>query len=343
MGSKMYSSVFLLKGISNLSSLHSIYDKEYKDPLHCSKQDQELFNSLPGSEKYFVFSWKEEQEIREIELPCLTQNDTVVDDSRKILIKFQCAIANIEYTKQKKKNGNEFLPKVDRLNEKEIEVVFFEKQSKVYALIITSQEVHLQRVKKLIGSNNIERVSTEYLLNTDLFSWLVYIYDEKEGRLSNSIKLANINEFVGNDSDDANVFSGSSNQTTKLIGTKAFISNGGELKKIALRISVDGEIDINFMINEKSTVVLNCKSSTKHRLLESLEKRWFLLLYLYGYLILELKVLYEAESGNFTGGERQKFYKKIGIEVIKSIMDKNEISVSDINQTLLGTVSSKAV
>ena len=117
-------------------------------------------------------------------------------------------------------------------------------------------------------------------------------------------------------------------KTTELIVTKAFISNGGELEKITLRVR-NTDADITCMINENSDVVINCNLSYKLRIMDNMDKSTFLLLYLYGYLILRLKQLYSNESDKFINEDNPNFSKKIGIDVIKSIVEKNNIMLKD--------------
>lgn len=334
--SKLFASVFSMEEFNSLDSLGSVLAREYNDLLYHVKKDEEKVNGLPDSEKYFVFSWKNKKEVQEITLPLTSKEQSTIspdddeENSQVTCIRFQSITANIEYSKRKRKDDDDnFLPKADRLNTIEIEVVFFEKNSKVFVLILSSNLYHINRVKQLIGTDKIQENSSEYSLESDVFNWLIYVYDEKIGELSDSLKLDNVNGFVGNVTDDANVFSGSSQQTTELIVTKAFISNGGELKKIGIRISND-EASVTCMVNERSVVAIDCRESKKLRILDSLDTSLFLLLYFYGYLIVEIKSLYEADSESFNDHERFKFSKKIGIEVINSIIEKNKIEVTDI-------------
>lgn len=335
--SKIYSSIFPIK-VSGLSSLKEIFSRNYKDILPHVKKDERQVERLTEAEKYFVFNWKSVDDVQEIDFPYLTEVNSKIDStlessSINTTIKFQMATAYIEFTKRKRKDehGN-FLPKEERLNSKDVEVLFFEREKDVFALVLSSNEQHIRRTKLLIGEENIANNNPKYLLNPDIFSWLIYMYTERNGELSDELSLENISGFVGNVTDDANIFTGSSNQTTELIVTKAFISNGGELKKITIRVS-DGDADITCMINEKSTVVLNCNLSSKIRILDSLDKPIFLLLYLYGYLIIKIKLLYKLEAEKFLSEESPKFSKKIGIEVVKAIIEKNGIELADIDDS----------
>lgn len=325
--SKIYSSIFLLSNIKSLSSLDKIFSRKYKELLYHVKKDESQVARMVDSEKHFIYSWVEVGKVEEIKVPRIGMNTD--SDSEDEIILFQKAIANVEYTKKRRKddNGN-FLPKAERVNDSDVELLFFEKDKKVNVLILTSNDYNIRRVQALIGEQGISSENPEYSLDPDLFNWLFYVYTERAGTLNEEIKLENISGFVGNVTDDANVFTGASYQTTELIVTKAFISNGGELKKITLRVK-DTDADITCMIDENSVVVININLSHKLRIMDNMDKSTFLLLYLYGYLILRLKQLYSKESDKFINEDNPKFSKKIGIDVIKSIVKKNNIMLKD--------------
>lgn len=328
--SKLYTNIFLLNDINSLSSLDEMFKKQYNELLYHVKKDEDQVARMDDVEKNFIYSWKEIGQVEEIKLPKIDS-----DNSTEETISYQKAIANLEYTKRKKKDNNGyFLPKAERVNDLDIESFFFEKDNEVYVLIITSNDYNIKRLKKLIGEQNISLVNPEYSLEPDIFNWLFYIYTERDGKLNDNTVLENISGFVGNVTDDANVFTGASYQTTELIATKAFISNGGELKKITLRVR-DTDIDITCMIDENSNGVIICNMSNRLRVLDNTAIEHFLLLYLYGYLILRLKQLYMSESDSFITNENPKFSKKIGIDVIKSIVEKNNISLEDLEPFLL--------
>lgn len=328
---KIYSNIFLLNDINSLSSLDEVFRRQHRELLSHVKKDEHRVAGMCDSEKNFIYSWKEIGQLEEMKLPQINGNNNSTEE----IIFYQRAIANLEYPKKKKKDSNgDFLPKADRVNDLDVESLFFEKGNKVYVLIITSNDYHISRFKKLIGEHNISSTNTEYSLEPDMFNWLFYVYTERDGILNDDTKLENISGFVGNVTDDANVFTGASYQTTELIATKAFISNGGELKKITLRVR-DADVDITCMVNENSTVVINCNASLKLRIMDSMDNATFLLLYLYGYLILRLKQLYMNESDSFIKEDNPKFSKKIGIDVIKSIVEKNNILLKDLESFLL--------
>ncbi|EAF4498554.1 hypothetical protein CYH14_07220 [Listeria monocytogenes serotype 1/2a] len=332
--SKTYSSIYLLKNISDMSSIAQIFNRSHAELLPHVQKDKKQVENMPDSEKFFIYSWKEVSEIEEMKVPKLIFNEED-DGVLEKTIRFQKAIANIEYTKKKRKDDNDnFLPKKERLNNSDVDVFFFEYEKRVYVLILTANEYNTCRVKLLIGDERISRSNKEYMIDSDTFNWLFYIYTDKEGIIDSSITLENISGFVGNVTDDANVFTGTSYQTTELIVTKAFISNGGELKNITLRVR-NSDVDLTCMINDVSTVIINDSVSQKLRILDSLDKNAFFLLYLYSYLIPKLKQLYEEEAVQFIKEENPKFSKRIGLEVIRSIVEKNDIVVGDF-KSLLG-------
>lgn len=329
--SKVYANILLLNNVDSISSLNELFKERYSEVLGHTKKDEKQVAQMSDSEKHFFYSWKDIGKIEEMELPKIKKKD---DDPAIEIILHQKAIANLEYTKKKRKDSNgNFLPKSERVNDSDVESLFFEKENNVYVLIMSSNEYNISRFKKLIGDQNISKMNPEYTLESDIFNWLFYVYTEREGQLSPDTTLENISGFVGNVTDDANVFTGASHQTTELIATKAFISNGGELKKITLRVR-DSDVDITCMVNEDSTVVLSCSESLKLRILDNSDKTHFLLLYLYGYLILRLKKLYTTESDSFIQKNNPEFSKKIGIDVIKSIIEKNNILLEDIESFL---------
>lgn len=329
--SKIYSNIFLLNNINSLSSLGEVFRRQHSELLPHVKKDENQVAGMCDSEKNFIYSWKEIGQVEEMKLPKINGNNNSTEE----IIFYQKAIANLEYTKKKKKDSNgNFLPKAERVNDLDVDALFFEKENKVYVLIITSNDYNVSRFKKLVGEHNISRTNTEYSLESDMFNWLFYVYTERDGTLNDDTKLENISGFVGNVTDDANVFTGVSYQTTELIATKAFISNGGELKKITLRVR-DTDVDITCMVNENSAVVISCNVSIKLRIMDNMDTATFLLLYLYGYLILMLKQLYMNESDSFITEDNPKFSKKIGIDVIKSIVEKNNIVLKDLESFLL--------
>ena len=62
----------------------------------------------------------------------------------------------------------------------------------------------------------------------------IFKFTQNKGSLADGLKLMNISGFIGNIGDEQNIFKGTSDQTSELIITKAFISNGETLKQLLL-------------------------------------------------------------------------------------------------------------
>ncbi|EME7152386.1 hypothetical protein HQ694_11925 [Enterococcus faecium] len=137
---------------------------------------------------------------------------------------------------------------------------------------------------------------------------------------------------MGNITDEQNIFKGVSQQTSELIITKAFISNGETLKNVTARIRKENEIDIVFGVDENSNTVIYLNQSENLALFENKDKATFLLVYLYGILIRKLKKIYLTKEKIFIEELEGDFSKKIGLEVIKSIINNNHITINELQK-----------
>ncbi|PFM76979.1 hypothetical protein COJ51_27690 [Bacillus thuringiensis] len=135
---------------------------------------------------------------------------------------------------------------------------------------------------------------------------------------------------MGNIGDEQNIFKGTSDQTSELIITKAFISNGETLKTITARLK-NKDIDIVFTVDDKSNTQIYTNQSEVLKLLEFQNDNTFFIIYLYSKLIPELKSLYNDASTQFLSEEKKQFSEKIGLEVIESIIKQNRIALEDIS------------
>lgn len=345
--SKINANVFLLNNIRNLDDLNQITDSGYREILKHTPKDADVVNALPDNQKYYEYTWQEVGAIEEFSvshydlfeenLEDLEEagNEILEEAETEETIRYVKVTGNIEYaTKKRKADDGTFLPKEERLNDTDTNMIFFELRNQIFVLILTSNFYLLERTKNLIGAHNISPTNDLYSLNTDLFTWLFYIFTECNGILETGLLLENIDGFIGNVTDNANVITGTSRQTTELIVTKAFISTGEELKNVAIRIS-NQEIDITCSVNEKSSVIINCTDSVKLRILDNVDKKEFLLLYFYGYLILRIKELYEQNRESFIDVENPLFAKKIGLDVIENIIMRNNISLEEVEDLFL--------
>lgn len=331
---KIHSNIFqLVDSLNSLGNLSKIFHRTYKEPLQFSNKDTDQANYISESEKNFYYKWSEKYPIRDFEVPTskVYPKSTTKSTGTGLKVKYQKAICNLEYGKRRKKDdrGN-LLPKEQRLNTIDIELIFFELFGRVYVLVLTSNYYHLLRVKKLIGISNIKDNNELYSLEPDMFNWLVFVYSERQGKLDERLSLKNISGFIGNVLDSANTIKGTSDQATELIVTKAFISNGGLLRSVTLRV-VDENVDLVFSLTDSSMTIIDCTVSKKLQLLDPLVQDIYFILYAYTYLIVRLKNDYNHESINFHNEEKPMFSKKIGLEVITSIMTENNIKYFELN------------
>ncbi|HHA0518256.1 TPA: hypothetical protein ACOE19_000914 [Staphylococcus aureus] len=309
--------------INEVKTFKGIVNNVVKEPVSSSVKKKAILEKMSDEERNYYHSFVEENELEELSLPFLKNN-----------IYLKKVKAKLEYPRKKKLNENGiFLPKSDRLNIAYVDVYFLGLNNRFYTVITTSNKTWVNRIKNLIGSENFI-VNDDLDIDNDIFNWLMYLYEERNGNISEKLKIENISGFVGNIADDTNVFSGNSNQTTELTVTKAFISNGGELKKVGTRIRHDEIIDIIFFIDHKSNISIDCVSSIDLILLNGvntqLGKEVYYMLYIYCYLINELKKRYAVESKEFMNTKKRAFSKKIGLEVIKSIMIENGIELNEL-------------
>lgn len=338
--SKIYSSIFQLQTrFTSLEDIKPIFQRIFNRPLAASKKDTEKVQNMSHEESHFFYTWVKENQIEDFEVYDIysyeSEEQSVSKDKEKYMnkiktLRFQRALCNIEYGKRRKKDSHgNFLPKSERLNNVEISTIFFELSGSIFVIILTANLYHTERVKSLIGMDNLEEHSERYSLNPDMFNWLVYNYSEQNGQIDEETSLKNISGFIGNVLDSENIIRGKSEQTTELIVTKAFISNGGKLTSVTLRVA-DKNIDLTFAITDSSAIVINSNISEKYVLFSSMDQEMFFVLYVYTYLIIKLKRIYESEADIFKEKESPKFSKKIGLEVIRSIVQKNKITMNEV-------------
>lgn len=322
--SKINIKLFLLDRYKSLKEVEEkILIKMYKEPLLIAKKDREQASTMTEQEKTFYYNWTEvkKEKITFVE----TESETI---AKEILE----AHAELEYPKLRKKDSQGMiLPKKDRVQDTSIKVIFFEMEGSIYLLIFTSNEAHTDRVQKLIGQNLIKEVDEKYQIESDLFNWLFYRYSVFKGELSNELIVKNISGFTGNSIDEHNVFKSSSDQTSDLIVTKAFISNGEMLKNVTTRIN-NTEGEFVFSIDQNSNVSLFVRQSFIY--FNSGDLDTTLPVYLYNVLIPAIKEIYIEHSKEFLGIEKKQFSVKIGLEVIQSIMKKNNIELEDIQTSI---------
>lgn len=314
--------IFLLDKHSSIIDVkNNILKRTYQEELLIAKQDVKQAQVMSEEEKYFYYEWDNERTKTE---------DIILSETEDNIIETRVleTYAELEFPKKRKKDplGN-ILPKKDRINDTSIRVIFFENEKAIYFLIFTSNESHIDRVRKLIGENYIKDVDQRYHMAPDLFNWLFYKYSVSKGCLTEELTLNNISGFIGNSIDEHNIFKSSSDQTSDLIITKAFISNGEILKNITARItSPEGELVFSLDHNSNSTLFLN--QSIMY--FNSSDKEMLTPIYLFKLLIPAIKNAYEDNSKKFLEKDKKQFSAKIGLEVIQSIIENNDIELKEI-------------
>lgn len=213
--------------------------------------------------------------------------------------------------------GSNYFHIKQRTNEAFVKVVFFELNDSIYSIICSSQQVNVDRVIKLIGIKNINKVRPEFTFPKDFFNWVFYQFSECKRLLGDNYYLKGIGGFMGNVSDEQNIIKRVSEQTSELTVTKAFISNGESLRNVTARIRKENEVDIVFGIDHECNSVIYVTQSENLVLFENRSKDDFMLVYLYGVLIPKLRSLYMSFEKDFLSEQKELFSKKIGVEVIE--------------------------
>ncbi|MFR0612669.1 hypothetical protein ACLUW2_09440 [Limosilactobacillus balticus] len=316
MNSRIYTSIFKLKNITTLKEIEQWRTEYFDDPVKHSKHHQEEFEQLPDEERNYRYSWNN---INKVESLPFSSNGKDIN--------FIEASAHIEYAKRKIFDSNHhFLPKNDRTNLEDIDIIFFEMDEKFFILIEESREKQIDRVLRLIGEANYEKVEN---LSSDFFNWLVYLYSENEGKLNSNISITSISSFLGNVFDDENVVSSKSEETMKLIATRAFISTGGILREVKMNVDDSNNYNICFKMDDQCSTVISINEAFPYMTTNALEKSERIILYMYTSLLPCLQKMFQAKKDSFKN-KKKKFAKKIGLQVVKEIMNINNIHKDEI-------------
>lgn len=324
--SKLSMQLFLLRDITELTSIKKDILSNVVKENFGAKRDQALIQKLPESERALYYKWDKKRKEEAIK--------TSIIEGEEQSIKTIDTLANIEYAKRADRDANKnFLPKSERVGVINVRVLFFQYNKKLYVIIFSSNGTTVERVKKLIGQKIVTGVDDDFILCNDLFNWLFYKYSENEGLLKENLTVNNISGFIGNVIDRDNIFKGTSDQTSELIITKAFISNGETLKSVTTCIETE-EGRIYFSIDERSNATLFINQSLFFFRDEE-DQHILLPIYLYTSLIPILKKIFAEESGEFMANNKKEFSSKIGLEVTKSIMKHNDITLDEIKSNKL--------
>lgn len=318
MNSRIYTSIYQLKNITKLEEIETWRSNIYNFPVKHSPKHEKQFKNLPEKDKNYKYSWN---------YIGLVQKLPVAVNEKEI--SFIEATAEIEYAKRKIFDENkQFLPKEDRVNTEIIQVIFFELDGKFYVIIQESKQKHIDRILELIGPRYLE--TSGWILSENLFNWLFYLFAEKNGIITPKMSISSISGFTGMVSDNENIVSSKSMKTMKLIATKAFISTGGILNEVSMILKDDDNCSICCRLDNQCRSVVSVSDSKRFTRTNGLDEGEDFVLYIYTYLIPLLRDKFLQDKQNFTTDKKQKFAKKIGIEVIDDIMKENNIKTSEL-------------
>lgn len=314
----------LLKLNNEINNLDDVKEKilihEYRDPLKVKNIPEDT----PEEEKVFLYKWTN-----------VSETDRIMFEGTQDEFSYVKVTASCEFSTRRvfEPTTNVLLPKSDRLNTSNVDVIFVDTTQDIYAVIFSIDFYELRRIKRLIGESSLEPLSSTHQTDSDLFHWLFYKRIKEEFELSENITLDNINGFTGTVLSEENQFEGTSLQTAELIITKAFITNGYPITSIKIDLQMNIAA-INFYLTEiaeaKELKIVIQKNSSISTMLTNEEVEYIMPIYVFFYLIPEIIKLYKVEETEFLSKERTNFLSEIGIEVIKTIMAKNSIDIEEV-------------
>lgn len=314
--------LFKLKSeISDFNDVQSeILEKDYRDKL----TTKNIPDNIPEDEKYFISKWVTTSKVNEVVFP------------NGIKFIYKKAIASCEFTTRQIKDSvtGILLPKNERLNTSLIDALFIKCKEDFYMIVFSTEFYDLRRVKNLVGEYLIEPITAKHQINSELFNWLFYKFIQKDFEINDEIYLDNINGFTGNIISEDNRFEGRSTQTAELIITKAFLTNGYPITSIKIDLQMP-EATMSFYISEisidnKELQMVVVKNSSIDLPISSEDKAFIIPMYLYLYLIPEIVKIYKTAEKEYLASNKKEFLTGIGIEVIKTIMAKNNIEIEDL-------------
>lgn len=314
----------LIKVVSDIRSLHDVK----KVILTNEKKEPFMFKGMKfnpdNEETYFLYRWNFKSKHEENLMVNLNGTN----------IEYLKATAQCEYSKRTKLgNDKKLLLKADRLNLQETDVLFMCVGNDVYAVIFSFDDYELRRVKKLIGNSNIEPLNSEYQITSDIFLWLFYKYISEDTSIGSYIEIQGITSFTGNVLTDENRFAGDSGTIPELIITKAFLANNYPITSIKVDLNVD-DVSTAFYISQTSIAnelrVMVLRGSETNILLDSGDIHDVMPIYIFCNIIPEIFEQYIEGKETFEKDNKDEFLSKLGIEVIKQILARNNLTIDDI-------------
>lgn len=275
--------------------------------------------SSTNPESYFLSKW---QNISSVIDACFPNGEK---------FKYLNAEANCEYSKRKinDSQGN-LLPKEDRLNYQSTQVLFIEIKGRIYCIAFTLDEMEIKRIRKLLRNSNIDKLDKQFEIDSELFSWL--FFEEKNKRkVNNQITIRAINGFSGKIPKDESKFAGKSIKVPALIVTKTFLVGDYELTTINLKLLFN-DIPTEFYIEQSTDEVkiMVMRGSGTDFMFASDKIEINMPIYMYFKVIPTIVNAFKRDEPDYEKKYKKEYLKELGIEVIRMIMDKNDISKDDI-------------
>ncbi|MFT9003688.1 MAG: hypothetical protein ABF991_03155 [Liquorilactobacillus hordei] len=256
------------------------------------------------------------------------------DHSVNTIKKCFWAQASIEFPRNKRTDaeGN-ILPRDERINISDVPVILVvDSAEEAFMIIISSYGPDIGRVDQLIGRDKVIELGDAELITNEFFVWMYYCYNKNEEILTD-LKLNNITGFTGIIADDTNRITGSSDSTSDLLITKAFVSNGYDLKSLRFDLT-DNVLTTITAINEDRSLIMDLNETKLYFDGLSEEDKFQIMIravsYIYSGLLPALLAKYDSKKESFEG-QNKNFSKEIGIEVVQAIISKNGIMIDDIN------------
>lgn len=300
---------------------------EFVNQIHVGTEavySAQIVKNLPNVERY-VYKW--ESVFQLVDFPT----------SANRLKKCYWVKASVEYPRNKRTDSDgKLLERDRRVNINDVTVLLVEDTDiESYLIVVSSYKPDVGRIDYLVGSEKVHELEMEDLIPSDFFVWLYYSYNRHEEVLPD-LNLNNIVGFTGIIADDTNQIVGSSINIPDLIITKAFVSNGYDLKSLRLDLS-DTVLTTISALNEDRSLVMDLPRTELNFDGQS-ERDWFYKMvratsYIYAGLLPALLEQYSQKQQAFVT-ENKSFSKEIGIEVVQAIVKHNQIKSSEINFNL---------
>lgn len=261
---------------------------------------QKFENIIPEHRKYLTYRWSNEKTDTRMTIAV----DSFNQSSEKNEVMFMRKTALLQRRRNVIWNETEtaLLPEHEATNIEEIPVVFFSDLKNLYAIVFTANESILSDVNRLIGGKNID--STEFELDTNMFSWLYLQYKTKKQQIENYV-IKNLNAFTGTikKDDSADIITGRSDEIINLQATTLHVAMNYPFNSLGMILQQRGSNDlIHFLLDKNYTLVID----TRKTLISEFPKEWIgldkesaIYVYVYAYLVSYIKWNFQKHQAEF--------------------------------------------